>query len=471
MTEDYAFYTIVLYRFFERFMGVTYHDVSICRYVYYHFLQYVISRWRLTWKNDFPDLFDEVRQFKESDVYHYLDQPYIYESHPDGVIVLRGAFGDFASFHLPKEHFFLISPNQAELDILKTLQPNLSVHNFENYYRDNPKAAVGITKEVAQVIAAHKDDPIFGRADLFEWFQSKIPEIIRILDAAHSLFEGLKIGAVVTASSISSMDGALNLIARANRIPSFTLQHGVYAERDLFCHIPIVATKKAVWGSEIRHWYQKFGYPESRIAVTGSPHFDLIFKKAWYGKEKLCEMLGIHSSQKVIVYATQPLGTEIQTIVPIVREGLKQIPNLFTMILLHSGEEPSIYQQFCQGFSNCAIVRFGHISLYDALSGADFFITWNSTAAVEAMLFKLPVITVEPYSSYFSFGDQGASIRVSSSSELNQTVTRLISDETYKENAVAKYQNFLSRYCIPDGLASQRLFDQVEQLCNTGGTI
>ena len=202
--------------------------------------------------------------------------------------------------------------------------------------------------------------------------------------------------------------------------------------------------------------------------MVGSPRFDIVFNQKWSGKEKLCQMLGTNPTKKIIVYAAQILRFN-QTIAPIVFEGLKSIPELFLVMLLHPGEDPLIYEHLTEGFNDCKIVRFGEISIYDALSGADFFITYFSTAALEAMLFKLPVITMEPVPPTFSFGDLGASLKVTNAAGLNQVVNRLISDETFRTNAIGRYRNFLSDYCIPDGLAAKRLFNEAELLCRTGG--
>ena len=286
---------------------------------------------------------------------------------------------------------------------------------------------------------------------------------------SESLIEEFNIGAVLSISSIVWMDSALNLVARANRIPSFTLQHGLILDRDLFCHIPITATKKFVWGDEVQRWYQKYGYPESRVSVIGSPRFDPIFTQNWCDKPKLCQMLNIDPSKKIVAYAT---GTNMNTIVPMVLNVLASNPDLFLILILHPSETSLVarYQQLTEGYPNCKVIRYGQVSLYDTLSGADIFITQCSTAGLEAMLFKLPVITVEPTSLPFSYGDLGASIRVTNSTELTQVVNRLLSDEIFRASAINQYQNFLSGYCIPDGCASRRLFDQVELLCQSGGT-
>lgn len=470
MNEINLFYSGLLRRFFHRFQNVTYHNVPICKYIYYQFLCYAMNRWNPAWvKQNCPAFWDESMSSAESEIYNWSETPYLYDPHPGGIILMRGGFGDIASLFLPGERFMLLCPNQAEVDVIKQNRPDLSAHNIESFYRNNYAACKLLCEQFFQVIDGCKSDPLFGNIELFQWLKVQIPEIVRTLDAVQVIFESIHVGAVLTISSIVSMDSALNLIAAANRIPSLTLQHGLILERDLFCHVPVLATKKLVWGNAIREWYRKYGFPESRISVIGSPRFDIIRNKKWCGKENLTRMLEINSSMRIAVYAT---GTDMETIVPIVLKGLEEIPDLFLAILLHPSESSLVskYQQLIAGYPNCRVIRFGYISLYDALSGADFFITHCSTAGLEAMLFNLPVITVEPAPSPFSYGDLGASIRVTNAGELNQTINRLMDDESFKINAVNQYRTFLSEYCIPDGLAAKRLFEEVELLSRTGGT-
>lgn len=471
MDEQNAFFSMMLHRFFEKFDHVTYHKVPICKYAYYQFISFLVSRWSLDWaKQNLPYWQDEINRLNRSRIYDWADEPYPYDPHPGGIVLMRGGFGDLALQYMAADHFFLLSPNQAEVDLIKLNRPDLTAHSIEQYYRENPTAVKTLIGQIIPVIQDQKDDPILGSPDLQRWFLSKTAEFVRILDAAQSLFEKMEVGAVLTISSIYWMDSALNLIARANRIPSFTLQHGLILDRDLVAHIPLLATKKLVWGRASSEWYQRHGYPESRVCTIGSPRFDMIFNQKWRDKKELCQLAGIDPAQKIIVYATRPTGF-MENIPALVINGLKTIPDLFLLILLHPGEASSVaeYRQLAADYPHCKVVQFGHISLYDALSGADLFITYDSTAALEAMLFKLPVITVEPSSACFSYGNLGASIRVTDSTELNQVVRKLLVDETFRTHAVACYQDFLSAYCIPDGSASQRLFATMEQLRQTGG--
>ncbi len=466
MYEKNAIHGLILQRFNTLFQKVTYRGVPLSKYVYRRFMSYLNGRPSAEY---LPYLQEALPNTDSSSLYQWLDEPYSFDANSNGVVLMRGGFGDLAVNHLPKERIFMICPNQAEVDLIKLNRPDLIAHSIKGYFRDNPAAVRLLNRQIAKIIQGNRSDPFFGSPELLKWFESGMPEFVRMLDAVHLLFKGLDVAAVLTISSTYSMDGALNLVAKANRVPSFTLQHGIIAEEDLYAHVPILATKKLVWGKAMVDWYRRFGFPESRMAAIGSPRFDIIFNRTWFGKAQLCQKLGIDPHQRLIVYGADVLRIE-QLVTPVLLEGLQGIPNHFLLIMLHPGDNPEPHKQLAAGYPNCKVVQFGHICFYDALSGADLFITCYSTAALEAMFFKIPIITVEPFEPTFSYGRMGVTTRVTNAAELKQAMERLAAEPNLETEAVAKYQRFIAEYCIPDGNASQRLFDEVNQLVVTGGT-
>ena len=48
-------------------------------------------------KENIPNIQNEVNQLISTDIYNLLDEPYEYNANPDGIILMRGGFGDIAS--------------------------------------------------------------------------------------------------------------------------------------------------------------------------------------------------------------------------------------------------------------------------------------------------------------------------------------------------------------------------------------
>lgn len=470
MEQDLIYRGILLRRLFSRFQDIVYRGVPLCKLLYFQILGFIGNRWKNQWKNLLPHVQEEVEYFNESEIYQWSDEPYLYDAHPGGVVLMRTGFVDIAHKYLPKDRYFLISHNQAEVDLLKKTMPAEVAHSIDEFFEDNPAAVKEVMQQITKVINRQKEEPIFGSHDLWQWFSINLPKAIKIIDAVHTLFEMMNVGAVLTISSINWMESALNLVARSRRVPSITGQHGLIVDKGLYAHVPILATKKFVWGNAVSEWYQKYGYPKSRIAVTGSPRFDPICNQKWCGKQKLCERLQINPSQKIILFTTQRLHLTKERL-PIILEGMKNIPNLFLILLLHPSETAVFdqYEQLIQGHLNCKVIRFGHLSLYDALSGTDYFVTCHSTSALEAMFFKIPVITIELGEMAYSFSEVGASIKVTNAAEFSQVISRLNSNESYRIKTINQYQKYLSDNCIPDGFASKRLFEEIENMCQKGG--
>jgi len=475
VNEQNAYGAVVLQHFFECFRTVTYHKVQICTHLYYEYLIHCAKFTR--YQNILPTqprLREEMARIADADLPGWADEPYVFDAYPRGTILMRGGFGDIAAAFLPPERYYLLSPGQAEVDVIKQNRPVLAAQNIEELYRPNPGAIAQLSAEFTRIAEAHKDDPLLGGAAFLNWILPWLPMVVSLFDAIQRLIEEKNIGGVLSISTIEPFDGALNLLARANRIPSISLQHGIITEEMFFCHAPVLAAKKAVWGPATRDWYGRYGVPPTRVCVTGSPRFDAIFNQPWGGKEKLRRILQLSPDSRLAVYTTQPLCLEdAEKVTATILEGIKDIGNLFLLILLHPAETGRLdfYRGLASAYQDCRVVRFGHISLYDALSGADILFACYSTSVMEAMLFQVPVVTVEPFPPVYSYGDLGACPKVRDADELHRVAGRILGEEDCRRQTVAQSRSFLEQHCLPDGSSSARLMREVEDLCNMGGVL
>lgn len=467
--EQLAYYGVLLKRFFTLFHPVAYQNVPISKHLYYQCLGFINHRWgRAGMKK--KTLFEEMHELEAGQLFSLLDEPYVCKPNPGGIFLMRSGFGDLASLFLPPERYYLLSPFQAEVDVVKRNRPDLTAHNIEEFFQPNPGAVRELEKQITGLLAKEKQDPVFGSPYFLQWILSRLPDLVTRFDAVQRLIEKLDVGAVLTISSIHWFGNALNLIARANQIPSLTVQHGIIADSQLFCHLPVLATKKAVWGKETKEWYLKFGTPESRVVVTGSPRFDMIFNREWSDQESLKKRLQIDSAYKIAVYATQPLGgARIREVVTTTLNGLHKIDNLFVLVMLHPYEKKEFYQQLAAGKERCRVFAFGEVSLYDALSAADLFVTSFSTAALEAMLFNVPVVTVEPFPPNFSYSQSGAVFATRTAEELAFLARRILTEEDFRQAVLEKARPFLKKHCVTDGFSSRRLIRELENLSRCGG--
>ena len=130
----------------------------------------------------------------------------------------------------------------------------------------------------------------------------------------------------------------------------------------------------------------------------------------------------------------------------------------------------NIYQQLAAGNERCRVFAFGEVSLYDALNAADLFVTSFSTAALEAMMFNVPVVTVEPFPPNFSYSKSGAVFAARTAEELalplpGGSCMKKISAKQYWKKA----RPFWKKHCVTDGFSSRRLIRELENLSRCGG--
>lgn len=467
--ERLAYYGVLLKRFFTLFRPVTYQNVPISKHLYYQCLGFINHCWGLAPAKE-KTFAREMHELEAGQLFSFLDEPYACKPNPEGVFLMRSGFGDIASLFLPPEKYYLLSPFPAEVEVVRRNRPDLTAHNIEELYHPNPGAVKELEKKITGLLAKEKRDPVFGSPRFLQWILGRLPDLVTRFDAVQRIIEKLNAGAVLTISSIHWFGSALNLVARANQIPSLTVQHGIIADSQLFCHLPVLATKKAVWGRGTKEWYLKFGTPESRVVVTGSPRFDLIFNREWATRETLKKRLQIDPAYKIAVYATQPLGgARIREVAAITLNGLAKIEGLFLLIMLHPYERKEPYQQLAASNARCRVIPFGEVSLYDALNAADLFVTSFSTAALEAMMFNVPVVTVEPFPPNFSYSKSGAVFAARTAEELAGLARRILTEEDFRRAVLAKARPFLEKYCETDGSSARRLFQELETLSRCGG--
>ena len=128
--EQLAYYGAILKRFFTLFRPVTYQNVPISKHLYYQCLGFINHRWGLAWSKKKVFL-EKMHELDAGQLFSYFDEPYVCKSNPEGIFLMRSGFGDIASLFLPPERYYLLSPFQAEVDVIKRNRPDLSVHNID----------------------------------------------------------------------------------------------------------------------------------------------------------------------------------------------------------------------------------------------------------------------------------------------------------------------------------------------------
>src|SRR5690606_15909963 len=132
------------------------------------------------------------------------------------------------------------------------------------------------------------------------------------------------------------------------------------------------------------------------------------------------------------------------------------------------------YEQIARKVKNSRLiivdygVRYLPSSIFDWLQGIRLLLTGASTVAVEAMLMRVPVITMDFLSELRNvpFIDHGATYHVRTFAELGATMTIFLRGELLDIQPVV--DGYLVSTLGPlDGMAAKRIADRIDDLSRT----
>jgi hypothetical protein len=153
-----------------------------------------------------------------------------------------------------------------------------------------------------------------------------------------------------------------------------------------------------------------------------------------------------------------------------------QLPEVTFVVKLHRKDHPSYYRNLPQQLQGrFHVIRDGAAgfprSIFDWLQGCPAVITGGSTVAIESMLVRVPVITVDLTNELASipFIAAGATIHVQDQDALCRRLDQLIRRTEWPSDLDKNISRYLEMELGPlDGMASQRVAAIVEQLAASG---
>lgn len=282
-----------------------------------------------------------------------------------------------------------------------------------------------------------------------------VPNFIKTIQAIKFLLEKIKPKSILLVYERGPYSLACNVAADMLGIKSIGLQHGVmdkrdhnYAiqdlstkESDLNCPIP---SKMLVYGE----YYKELlingaSYPDDRISVVGYPAFegingDLTILK----RTEILKNLGLDPSKKIILVATSLFqkyhGSEDYDVLMVKTLADKFGNNQNFQIILkpHPRENIKIYRQIIneKNLSNFQILQN---PIQQLLVVCDMLVTVMTTAVLEAMVLKKPVLLVKVSENidfdYLSTVKSGAAIEAKLDN-LENKISKVIEDHELVSN-------------------------------------
>ena len=220
----------------------------------------------------------------------------------------------------------------------------------------------------------------------------------------------------------------------------------------------------ALDGSQAVGLMEERGVPPGLLNVTGAARFDDVWAEARRlmklggdGDRPRVRVLvapGLHDTPFVLGMVLQALGDDPRLELVVKPHPKLTSRGLASLIAHQKGDDGGERAGF-------TVVREG--SIYEWMAQSDIFLATYSSTAVEALAFQLPVVLLLPNHTpdmSLYHGRPAPVLRASGAEELREHVNRLVSDEGFASDYVARIAGVLEESFGPiDSRSSRRLAD------------
>lgn len=296
-------------------------------------------------------------------------------------------------------------------------------------------------------------------------------EVLTIIGSMIKHINTMKPRVVVVGNDITLEGRSSTKICQALGIATASIMHGSVAGEPL--HSLHIVDNYFLYGQMAKNYLINLGIPARNLIVSGDPYIDQmkIMEKSCHPQIK--RKFRLKNGHGYVLLALSGPGhcTSFEHFNKIVKSVVKfsaQNPDIDIIAKLHRKDNKKNYSKIKRHYpdNSLHVVEDGSKGLpkniYDWLNGCNLVITGASIVAIEAMLMKVPVITIDYMNEYqeVDFIDLGATIHVKTEAELFEAVQDVFySPGNYKEVMGKAHQYINSYFYKPDGKASERVAD------------
>lgn len=307
--------------------------------------------------------------------------------------------------------------------------------------------------------------------DLRWLFWRELIRLIPYLAVATHLMARHRPALIVSADDADPRCRIFALAARAAGIPSLLVQQGL-SRRNVPEFAFLAHDEIAVMGSASRDEIVAQGVSPERIVITGPPGFDEMAHD--YGHEPgVRETLGVPGGHQMVLMASQP-PIAVAFAKPAVRRDMiaalvsttSAIPRVRLVIKPHPGEDVAELSRLVAGVPHVCLVDRAQ-SIAPLIRACDVFVTFFSTAALQAMYAGKPVINLDfaEDEGVRMFADSQATWIARTPADLANHLSALTSDRQAATTRAEAARRFLEPAIYrADGRAAERVADLAEQV-------
>jgi hypothetical protein len=297
-------------------------------------------------------------------------------------------------------------------------------------------------------------DPLLQELVEGDWI-----EYLGALEVLNRSFSEKKPNLVVVSSQYAPFTRVVLLLAQLHGIPSLLIQP-MQINNPFECLLDAV-NSVAVADKETRDRYlERNGHEREGIYVTGTPRLD---KVARVGREthpsEVRRELGIGESEKILVFATQPIGTDDLTrMTRALWRVTARYPDCRLVVRPHPREKTDFYERLLSepGFDGLQPVLVAGFDTMRLVAACDLLATSFSNVALEAAIMGKSVLTMNltGQPDVLPFAKMGISQGAYSEEEVEEWAERLLCDPRAVEDLATTRNTYFSEHReICDGRA------------------
>jgi len=319
-------------------------------------------------------------------------------------------------------------------------------------------------------------EPIFRRA-----FRETLPVCVGYLAGAASILDAVRPEAVVVTYETGPRQRALTIEAARRSIPTIGLMHGmIYDTHYDYMHegvttdpfgcpasftVPLVT---CVWGEFWRDVLTRSGsYPSEAVVVTGNPRMnDVLALSRRFGRSEMRDRLDLPPGGRVVLLLTanQRAGEFLSACL----EALNEHSDCVPLVKPHPSDDIQLIATKLResGYGEESLQTD---NLADAILAADLVVSQPSTAALEAMLLRRPLVLVNlDRTAGFAepVGRTGLARYAETPEELAREIAAALAVGDFERRSETAYRAFVEEWFGEDAdeLSAERVARVITQL-------
>lgn len=284
--------------------------------------------------------------------------------------------------------------------------------------------------------------------------------------------------------------------ARRRGIPTLLVQDGVLRPAPAvlpplkrlaksFAGIPLSygqgnCTRIAAWGTRARNYFLAAGCSPESIDIVGCPRFDRILANP-PSRTDSNDLLPA-ASRRILyltsaetrwgIFSAEERRVTLMAMLRAPKVLQSACPGTRLVIKLHRTDDLAAMREFVRlsGAGDTCTVLQNEIDLYTLLPACDIAVTYCSTAGIEALLFRKPLIVFNPTNTpdVMGYVEGGGALPARTEHEFHSTLRELFTDPELSAKRVRTAKEYLMSQVGPvDGRAAERVAGMIVRLAGS----